>query len=55
MKVKVSIINTWCVAMSEAVTMPNVMMTSMVSEESLARDTHRQIDFGLVYLKTFSK
>ena len=26
--------------MSEAVTMPTLMMTSIVSDESLARDTH---------------
>ena len=31
--------------MSEAVTMPSVMViTSILSEESLARDTHRQTD-----------
>ena len=31
--------------MSEAVTMPNcIMMTSIVSEESLARDTHTHRD-----------
>ena len=44
--------------MSEAVTMPSVMtMTSIVSEESLARDTytnsHRHTDFGIVYIKLF--
>ena len=64
MKVKVNMINTWCVTMSEARTMQSVMMmTSIVSEESLARDTHtqtgrhrqtdRQTDFGLVYLNLF--
>ena len=40
-KVKVNIINTWYILMSEAVTIPSLMMmTSTVSEESLARDTH---------------
>ena len=43
---------TACITMSEAVTMPSLMMlTSIVSEESLVRDTHT--DFGLVYLKLF--
>ena len=44
--------------MSEAVTMPSLMMmTSIVSEESFARDTqidthtHTHSDFGLVCLK----
>ena len=46
--------------MSEAVTMPSLMMmTLIVSDESLARDPHRQIDgqtdFGLVCLKLFHK
>ena len=41
MKMKVNIINTWCILISEAVTVPSLtMMTSTVSEESLARDTH---------------
>ena len=41
MKVKVNIINMWCTPMSEAVTVPSLMMrTSTVSEESLVRDTH---------------
>ena len=41
MKVKVNIINTWCITMSGEVTLPSLMtMTSMVSEESPARDTH---------------
>ena len=46
-KVKANIINTWCMTMSEAVTMRSLMMmTSIVSEESPARDphTHRQTD-----------
>ena len=39
MKVKANIINTWCIIMSEAVTVPRLMMmASIVSEESLARD-----------------
>ena len=40
--------------MPEADTMPSLMMmTTIVSEESLVRDAHteRQTDFGLVYLK----
>ena len=43
MKVKVNIINTWCIAVSEAVTMPSLMMMTLrliVSEESPARDTY---------------
>ena len=42
MKVKVNIINMWCILMPEAVTEPSLMMTSMVYEESLVRggDTH---------------
>ena len=41
MKVKVSIMNTQCILMPEAVTMPSLMMmTSTVSEELLARDGH---------------
>ena len=55
--------------MFEAVTMPNLMMTSIVSDESLARGTHTHThtnthiqththiqihtDFGHVYLKLF--
>ena len=40
MKVRVNIINTRCIIMSEAVTVPSLtMMTSTVSEASLARDT----------------
>ena len=39
-QVKVNIINTWCILISEAVTVPSLtMVTSTVSEESLARDT----------------
>ena len=46
--------------MSEAVTKPSMMMmTSIVSGESLARDIHahrhRQTDFDIVNLKTFFK
>ena len=47
MKVKVNMINTYCITMSEAVTMLSLMMmTSIVSEELLARDaqTDRQTD-----------
>ena len=42
MMVKVNIINTWCILLTEEVTMQNLTITSTVSEESLARDT--QID-----------
>ena len=44
-KVMVNIINMWCILMySEAVTVPSLtMMTSTVSEKSLARDTHTQM------------
>ena len=46
MEVKVNIINTWCILVSEAVTVPNLMMmTLIVSEESLARDTDTQTDW----------
>ena len=47
MKVTVNIINTWCILVSEAVTVPSMMMMALlVSEESLARDRHtdRQTD-----------
>ena len=45
MKVKVNIINMSCISMSEAVNVPSlIMMTSIVSKESLARDTHTQTD-----------
>ena len=45
MKVKVNIINMSCISMSEAVNVPSlIMMTSIVSKESLARDTHRHTD-----------
>ena len=41
MKVKVNIIHTRCTLVSEAITVPSLtMMTSTVSEESLARNTH---------------
>ena len=41
MKVKVNILNTWCIIMFEAVTVPSLtMMTSTVSEKSFARDTN---------------
>ena len=47
MKVTVNTINTWCILVSEAVTVPSMMtMALIVSEESLARDRHtdRQTD-----------
>ena len=41
MKVNVNVINTWCILMSVAVTVPSMMvMASIVSEESLVRDAH---------------
>ena len=44
MKVKVNISNTRCILLSEAVTVPSLMMmTSIVFEESLARDIHTHI------------
>ena len=57
MKVNVNIINTCCIPMSDAVTVPSLtIMTLIVSEESLARDrhTHRQTH-RLYYIITFSK
>ena len=45
MKVEVNIISTRCISMSEAATVPSLMMmTSIVSKESLARDTHTHTD-----------
>ena len=55
MKVKVNIINMRCILMSEAVTMPSLMMMT-VSEESLARDTHTHTHthrLEVLYLKLF--
>ena len=43
MKVKVNIINMGCILMPEAVTVPS-LMTSKVSRELLARDTHTHRD-----------
>ena len=41
MNVKVNIINTLCISMTEAVTVPSLtVMTYIVSEESLARDKY---------------
>ena len=41
MNAKVNISNTRCTTVSEAVTMPSlIVMASTVSDESLARDTH---------------
>ena len=54
MKVKVNIINIYCILMSEeAVTVPSLtMMTLTVSEESLVRDRHRHTHIDrVVYLK----
>ena len=43
MEVKVNIICTWRMPMSEAVTVPSLtMMAATVSKDSLARDTHTQ-------------
>ena len=39
MKIKVNVINTWSIIVTEEVTVPNLMMTSAVSEELLVRDT----------------
>ena len=66
MKVKINIISTRCILMSEAVTMPSsMMMTLIVSDESRAKGTHTNTHthahthththFCLVYLKPFSK
>ena len=42
-KVKVNIINTWCISMSEAVTVWRLMMmTSIASEDSIAFEGHTQ-------------
>ena len=42
MKGKVNIINTWCMPMSESVSVPSLtMMISTVSKESFARDTNK--------------
>ena len=47
MKVKVNIINTWCILVTEAVTMPSLtILASTLSEESLTRDTHTQPSLG---------
>ena len=55
MKVKVNIINTWCILVAAAVSVPSWTMTaSIVSDESLARDTQTGRR-GLVHLKMFSK
>ena len=54
MKVKVNIIKTGCILMSEAVTVSSLtMMTSTVYEESLARNTHTHTHtqrLGVVYV-----
>ena len=44
-KIKVNIISTWCIPLSETVTVPSFMtMASTVSEESLANDRHSYTD-----------
>ena len=56
MKVTVNIINTWCILMSEAVTVPSWMMTSTVAEELLARDRHTYTHtdrHSLIYINCF--
>ena len=54
MKVKVHIIDKWCILMSEAITLPSLMMMALiVSEESLVRDRHRHIDSGSSILYFF--
>ena len=59
MEVAVNMLNTGCILMSAVVTVPSLMMmTLIVSEESLvARDRHtdRHTDFSLVYCKTLLK
>ena len=52
MKVQVNIINTWCILMSEAVTLPSLMMMALIaSEDLLARDRHTHTHrLGVVYL-----
>ena len=55
MRLKVNIINTWCILMSEAVTVPGLkMITLIVSEESLVRDTHAHT-LQVMYIKFYSK
>ena len=57
MKVKVNIMNTWCITMPEAKF--DVDFNTIVSEESLAREprtdrhAYTETDVGLVYLKLF--
>ena len=49
--VMANIINTWCILMSETVTVSSfMMMTLIVFEESLAKDRHTQ---SLVYVNFF--
>ena len=59
MMVKVNIINTQCINMSAAVTVLRLMMmTSIVSDQSLARDTHTHTHthtLGVVNVKTCCK
>ena len=52
MKVKVNINNTSSISMSEAVTMPSLMMmTSIISDKSLVRGTHTHTQIYM-YTKT---
>ena len=45
MKITANVINTLCISMYEAVTVPSLMMmTSIVSEELLVRNTHTDTD-----------
>ena len=47
MKVKVNVINTWCILMADAITVSNlIVIVSLVSEIWLATDrqTYRQTD-----------
>ena len=53
MMVKVTIINSRCVHMPEAVSVPSLMiMTLIVSEESLAGDTQTRQTFGQTFGQT---
>ena len=55
-KVKVHIINTWCILMSEAVSVTSLMiMTSTVSEESLQGDHTDNTDLALFILNFLSR
>ena len=51
MKVKVNAMTTGCILMSEAVTIPSLMMTLKVFEKLLARGTHTRMALSML---TFS-